>query len=104
MNWKPLWVKIGVIDSRRGHRYGDEDQERGGQEQQSSHRGLQLRREVDMQARAAGNRKRLRDVDAQCYDGEADPETDAGRIFDRIPEMIESVAVVEEGGDPEIMG
>src|SRR5271170_111255 len=57
-----------------------------------------------MQARSAGPRKRFRNIDAQCYDGKADPETDAGRIFDAVAEMVESVAVVEEGGDAEVMG
>src|ERR1700757_249949 len=62
----------------------------------------ELRREVDMQARTAGPGQRLRHVDTQCYDGEAKPETDAGRIFERIAEVIESVAVVEEGGHAEV--
>ena len=46
---------------------------------------LQLRREVDMQARAGTDLESgSRDVDAQCYDGKADAETDAGRIFDAV--------------------
>src|ERR1700733_6146462 len=57
-----------------------------------------------MQAWARIRRQRLRYIDAQCYDGKADAETDAGRILERIAEMIESVAVVEERGDAEVMG
>src|SRR4051812_20394829 len=55
-----------------------------------------------MQARTARSRQRLRHIDAQCYDGKTEPETDAGRIFERVAEVIESVAVVEERGDPEV--
>src|ERR1700742_4340404 len=56
-----------------------------------------------MEARTAGPGQRLGHVDAQCYDGEPEPETDTGRIFERIAEVIESVAVVEEGGHAEVM-
>ena len=49
-------------------------------------------------------RQRLRYVDTQCYDRKPEPKTDAGRIFERIAEVIESVAVVEERGDAEVVG
>src|ERR1700677_3776572 len=57
-----------------------------------------------MQAWARIRRQGLRYVDAQCYDGKADAETDASSILERIAEMIESVAVVEKRGDAEVMG
>src|ERR1700693_4469032 len=57
-----------------------------------------------MKERAGISRQQFPYVHAQCYDGKAHAETDAGRIFDRIAEMIESVAVVEERGDAEVMG
>src|SRR5580704_1738427 len=57
-----------------------------------------------MQARAGVGREWLRYVDTQCYDGKTDAETDAGRILERIAEVIESVAVIEERSDAEVMG
>src|ERR1700730_594402 len=57
-----------------------------------------------MKSRAGISRQRFRYADAQCYDGKAHAETYAGRIFERITEVIESVAVVEERGDAEVMG
>src|SRR5882762_6985500 len=95
---------------------------------------LQLRREVDVQARAGVHglellpdgvpaqaaRQGFGDVHPERQDRQAHPETDADRVLQRgtvlllsgcrrtlvgkLREAVEGVAIVEEGGDTEIVG
>ncbi len=90
-------------DDHRRHGDDQEDQEAGEDEEQAAHglQRLQLRREVDVQTRArAWHVERLRHVDADGHHRQAHPQAHAERIVEHRTEVIEGVAVVDEGRDP----
>src|SRR5688572_13928286 len=65
---------------------------------------LELRREVDVEARAAARvRDRLRDVDADAQERQPVTQADAGRVLERVPEIVEGIAGVHEHGSDQVL-